>query len=52
MYKWANSSVKKFLYYLDEILLIENDIPYIIENKNLIVISVLHNTLEGYENHP
>ena len=42
-YKWVNSSVSVFLIlYMNEILLIENDIPYITENKGFAVIIVLY----------
>ena len=42
-YKWVNSSMSVFLIlYVNEILLIENDICYITGNKNFVVIIVLH----------
>ena len=46
-YKWVNSSVSVFLIlYVNEILLIRNDIPYITGNKDFAVIIVLHKGLE------
>ena len=45
-YKWVNSSMSVFLIlYMNEILLIENDISYIIENKDFAIIIVLHKGL-------
>ena len=45
-YKWINSSVSVFLVlYENEIFLIENDIPYITENKSFIIIIILHKRL-------
>ena len=46
-YKWVNSSVSIFIIlYVNEILLIENDISYITENKDFSIIIVLHKRLE------
>ena len=45
-YKWINSSVSVFLIlYVNEILLIENDIFYITGNKYFVVIIVLYKDL-------
>ena len=52
-YKWVNSYVSLFLIlYVNKIFLIENDIPYIIENKGFVVIIVLHKGLEKSIPHP
>ena len=46
-YKWINSSVSVFLIlYVNEIFLMENDIPYITENKSFVIIIVLYKGLE------
>ena len=45
-YKWVNSSMSLFLIlYVNKILLIKNDILYIIENKDFTVIIILHKGL-------
>ena len=45
-YKWVNSSISIFLIlYVNEILLIENNIPYIIENKDFAIIIILNKGL-------
>ena len=45
-YKWVNSSMSIFLVlYVNEIFLIENDIPCITENKDFAIIIVLHKGL-------
>ena len=45
-YKWVNSSMSVFLVlYVNEILLIKNDILYITGNKDFIVIIILHKGL-------
>ena len=42
-YKWVNSSVSVFLIlYVNEILLIENNILYITGNKDFTIIIILH----------
>ena len=52
-YKWYNSSVSVFfVLYMNEILLIENDIPYIIGNKNFAIIIILHKGHEKSISHP
>ena len=44
-YKWINSSVSVFfILYMNKIFLIENDIPYITDNKGFAVI-ILHKGL-------
>ena len=51
-YKWINSSMSIFLVlYVNEIFLIENDIPYIIENKDFTIIIILHKELEKSISH-
>ena len=51
-YKWVNSSVSVlFILYMNEIFLIKNDIPYIIENKGFAVIIVLHKGLRKSISH-
>ena len=46
IYKWANgSTVVFFVLYIDDILLIRNDIPTLQGIKSLVVISVLHEGL-------
>ena len=51
-YKWVNSFVSVFLVlHVNEIFLNGNDIPYITENKNFIVIIVLHKTLRKSISH-
>ena len=52
-YKWVNSFMSIFLVlYVNEILLIENDISYIIENKSFAMIIVLHKGLWKSIPHP
>ena len=52
-YKWVNSSVSIFLIlYVNKILLIENDIPYITEYKGFAVIIILHKGLGKSIPHP
>ena len=52
-YKWVNSSVNVFLIlYVNKILLIENDIPYITGNKCFTIIIVLHKKLGKSISHP
>ena len=52
-YKWVNSFMSVFLIlFVNEILLIENDIPYITENKSFDVIIVLHKELKKGISHP
>ena len=42
-YKWVDSSMSIFfILYVNEILLIRNDIPYIIRNKSFILIIILY----------
>ena len=42
-YKWVDSSMSVFfILYMNQIFLIENDIPYITGNKGFIVIIILH----------
>ena len=42
-YKWVNSSMNVFLIlYVNKILLIKNDIPYITETNSFNVIIILH----------
>ena len=46
-YKWVNSSMSVFLIlYMNKILLIENNISYIIENLGFTVIIILYKGLE------
>ena len=52
-FKWVNSSVSIFfIFYVNEIFLIRNDISYIIENKDFTIIIVLHKGLEKSIPHP
>ena len=52
-YKWVTSSVNIFfILYVNKILLIRNDIPYIIGNKDFAVITVLHKGLGKSIPHP
>ena len=52
-YKWVNSSVSIFLIlYVNKIFLIENDISYIIGNKDFTIIIILHKRFEKSIPHP
>ena len=52
-YKWINNSMSIFLVqHVNEIFLIENDIPYITENKGFTIIIVLHKGLRKSISHP
>ena len=52
-YKWIDSSMSVFLIlYMDEILLIKNDILYIIGDKGFAIITILHKGLGKSILHP
>ena len=52
-YKWINNFVSVvFVLNVNEIFLIENDIPYITENKSFIIIIVLNKGLKKSISHP
>ena len=52
-YKWVNSSMSVFLIlYVNKIFLSENDIPYIIGNRDFTIIIVLHKGLRKSISHP
>ena len=51
-YKWVNSSMSIFfILYVNKILLMENDISYITENKDFTIIIVLHKRLRKSISH-
>ena len=52
-YKWINSSMSVFLIlYVNKILLIRNNIPYIKGNKGFAIIIVLHKGLRKSISYP